>query len=128
MSSNHLDKADFLAAEQRLLNARLVYLINKDVNAHAQNTTSANAPITPYNLRNCAKDQGYHYASPDVMNLVEGCNSDEHLTRASQALYDDAKAELDSAQLAYDNLLTTKAANDVLQARRMYRWHRRSIM
>jgi multidrug resistance efflux pump len=112
-----LDKADFLAAEQRLLNARLAYLINKDVNAHAQNTTSANAPITPYNIRNCAKDQGYHYASPGVMNLVEGCNSDEHLTRASQALYDDAKAELDSAQLAYDNLLTTKAANDVLQAR-----------
>jgi HlyD family secretion protein len=112
-----LDKADFMAAEQRLLNARLAYLINKDVNAHAQNTISANAPITPYNIRNCAKDQGFHYASPGVMNLVEGCNSDEHLTRASQALYDEAKAELDLAQQAYDDLITTKAANDVLQAR-----------
>jgi HlyD family secretion protein len=112
-----LDKVDFLAAEQRLLNARLVYLIDKDVNAHAQNTTSANAPITPYNIRNCAKDRGYHYARPGVMNLIEGCNSDEYLTRASQALYDGAKAELDRAQQAYDDLLTTKAANEVLQAR-----------
>jgi HlyD family secretion protein len=115
--ANSLDNADFLASEQRLLNARLAYLINKDVNAHAQNTTSANAPITPYNLRNCAKDQGYHFASPDVMNLVEGCISDQHLTRASQALYDDAMVELDDAQQAYDKLLTSKAANNVLQAR-----------
>jgi HlyD family secretion protein len=115
--TNILDKADFLAAEQRLLNARLAYLINKDVNTHAQNTTSANAPITPYNIRNCAKDQGYNFGSPNLMNLVEGCYSDEHITKASQALYDDAKAELDDAQQAYDDLLTTKAANDVLQVR-----------
>jgi len=112
-----LDKADFLAAEQRMLNARLAYLINKDVNARAQNTTSANAPATRYNLKNCAKDQSYHFANPNVMNLVEGCTSDEYLTGASQVLYDDAKAELDLAQQAYDELLTTKAANDVLQAR-----------
>ena len=112
-----LDKADFLAAEQRLLNARLAYLINKNVNAHAQNTTSANAPVTDYNLQNCAKDQGYHFSSPDVMNLAVGCISDVHLTRASQALYDEAKAELDHAQQAYNDLLTTKAADDVLQAR-----------
>ena len=59
-----LDKADFLAAEQRMLNARLAYLINKDVNARAQNTTSANAPATRYNLKNCAKDQSYHFANP----------------------------------------------------------------
>ncbi|MCJ7433152.1 MAG: efflux RND transporter periplasmic adaptor subunit [Anaerolineales bacterium] len=115
--SESLDKTDFLAAEQRLLNARQVYLIRKDVNAHAQNSTSANAPITPYNLRNCAKDKGYKFASPEVMNLVKGCNADERLTRASQALYDKAKVELTQSQQAYDKLLTTQAANDVLKAR-----------
>jgi multidrug resistance efflux pump len=112
-----LDKADFLAAEQRLLNARLVYLINKDVNTRAQNAVTADAPITSYNLKNCAKDQGYHYASPDVMNQEHGCVGDEHLTKASEILYEDAKAELDRAQQLYNDLLTTQAADDVLQAR-----------
>ncbi len=112
-----LDKADFLAAEQRLLTVRLSYLISKDVNTHAQNTNSANTPSTLYNLRNCAKDAGYKFASPQVMNLVEGCNADEHLTKTSQALYDEAKNELTQAQQSYDDLLTTQAADDVLQAR-----------
>jgi len=86
-----LDKADFLAAEQRLLNARLVYLINKDVNTRAQNAITGDMPLTYYNIKNCAKDQGYSYARPDVMNQEYGCVGDEHLTNASQALYDDAK-------------------------------------
>jgi multidrug resistance efflux pump len=112
-----LDKANFLAAEQRLLNARMAYLISNDVNTRAQNTTSANIPITPYNLVNCAKNQGYHFAVPQVMNLVEGCIADLHLTKSSQTLYDNAKSELDSAQQAYNDLLTTSAGNEVLQVR-----------
>ena len=112
-----LDKADFLAAEQRLLNARLAYLISKDVNTRAQNAVTADAPITSYNLKNCAKDQGYHYADPYVMNQEHGCVGDENLTKTSQILYDDAKAELSAAQQSYNDLLTTQAANDVLQVR-----------
>ena len=112
-----LDKADFLAAEQRLLNARLVYLINKDVNTRAQNAITGDMPLTYYNIKNCAKDQGYSYARPDVMNQEYGCVGDEHLTKASEILYEAAKAELDQAQQLYNDLLTTQAANDVLQAR-----------
>jgi multidrug resistance efflux pump len=112
-----LDKADFLAAEQRLLKARLAYLVNKDVDTRAQNAIIGDAPITRYNLRNCAKDKGYHYASPRLMNQTHGCTGDEHLTKASEALYNNAKDELDNAQRAYNDLLTTQAARDVLQAR-----------
>jgi HlyD family secretion protein len=92
-------------------------LINKDVNTRAQNAITGDMPLTYYNFKNCAKNQGYSYARPDVMNQEYGCVGDEHLTKASQALYDDAKEELESAQQAYNDLLTTQAANDVLQAR-----------
>jgi multidrug resistance efflux pump len=112
-----LGSADFLAAEQRLLKARLAYLVNKDVDTRAQDAITGDAPITAYNLRNCAKDKGYHYDTPDVMNQKYGCTGDPHLTKASETLYDNAKDELDDAQKAYNDLLTTKAANDVLQAR-----------
>jgi HlyD family secretion protein len=112
-----LDKADFLAAEQRLLKARLAYLVNKDVDTRAQNAIVGDAPITRYNLRNCAKDKGYHYDSLNMMNQTHGCTGDEHLTKASETLYNNAKDELDNAQRAYNDLLTTQAARDVLQAR-----------
>jgi multidrug resistance efflux pump len=112
-----LDNADFLAAEQRLLKARLAYLVNKDVNTRAQDAITGDAPITAYNLRNCAKDKGYRYDTPEVMNQTHGCTGDPHLTKASETSYDNAKDELANAQRAYNDLLTTQAANDVLQAR-----------
>lgn len=112
-----LDKADFLAAEQRLLDARLEYLTTKDVNKRAQNANVTSQPITPYNLRNCAKDQGYHFASPDVMNLSVGCGPDHNLTKSTTILYDTARDELSQAQQAYNKLLTSVAAREVLQAR-----------
>jgi HlyD family secretion protein len=111
------DKADFLAAEKRLLNARMTYLITKDVNKQAQNAITGDPPVTVYNLRNCAKDKGYHYDKPEIMNWEHGCTGDPNLIRTSQRLYDDAKAELQQAQQAYDKLLSSKAARDVLQAR-----------
>lgn len=115
--TNDLDKANFLAAEQRLLNARLEYLITRDVNSHAQNANVNSQPVTLSDLRNCAKNQGYDLARTDLMNLVLGCAPDQHLAKASQALYDTSKDELTQAQQAYDDLLTTSAANEVLQAR-----------
>lgn len=115
--TNGLDTSDFLAAEKRLLNARIAYEINKDVNKHAQNSDSANQPITDYNLKNCAKNEGYNFAKPGVMNQYVGCNADVNLTKKSEALFNAAKTELDQAQQAYDKLLTTQAARKVLQAR-----------
>jgi HlyD family secretion protein len=115
--TNSLDKADFLAAEKRLVNARLDYKISDAVNTRAQNSNSADVPTTRYNQRNCAKDKGYHFDTPDIMNQVEGCIADQNLTRTSQAQFDAAKAELTQSQQIYNGLLTSDAGREVLQAR-----------
>ena len=113
--ANGLDSAKFLATEQRLLNARLAYQIAKDVYTRAHNSTSANSPLSFYNLKNCAKDKGYVNVSIDVMIRV--CKNDQNLVASSEALYNAAKTELEGAQKEYNDLLTTDAANDVLRAR-----------
>lgn len=41
----------------------------------------------------------------------------EDITNFSQTLYDNAKAELDAAQKAYDKILSEQSSKDVLEAR-----------
>jgi len=115
--SQSLDKADFLKAEKRLLAARLSYLTNRDVNTRAQNSASANAPVGKYNSAHCGSNAGYRVKEKWLTNMVYTCAGDDNLANTSDALYNAAKKELDAAQKAYDNLLNTKAAADVLQAR-----------
>ena len=43
--SQSLEQADFLKAEQRLLDARLAYLIAQNVNNRAQNSATDNVPV-----------------------------------------------------------------------------------
>ena len=112
-----LEKADFLAAEQRLLNARLAYLISKDVNERAQNSVTSNDPVGFYNATHCGTNDGYRLANARLTNQVYGCTGDDQLSAAGETLYDNAQDELDSAQQAYDDMLISAAATDVLQAR-----------
>lgn len=116
-----LDKAGFQAAEQRVLNARVAYLISKDVNHRGQNSVDAQAPQGRYNKANCGWDQGYRLVAKHqvktLINDLYGCTGDVNLSTSSDALYNAALTELTSAQHAYDALLNTKAANDVMQAR-----------
>ena len=112
-----LDVADFLKAEQRLLNARIAYLVAQQVNDKAQNSTSTDQPVGTYNSTHCGTNQGYRVDNSRLTNFVYGCNGDPQLSNAGQSLYDNASAELDSAQQAYDNLLSSKGANEVLTAR-----------
>ena len=112
-----LDKADFLAAERRVLRARVAYQISKDVNERGQNSTDANAPQGRYNKTHCGTNEGYQVDNKHLTNVYYSCTGDEHLSAVSQTLFDDALAELTSAQQAYGALLTTKAADDVLQRR-----------
>ncbi len=111
------DKADFLKAEQRVLNARLAYLISQDVNDRAQNSTTENTPVGEYNRTHCGTNQGYQLANGHLTNLVYRCSGDASLSVVSQTAYDEAKAELENAEQAYNELLNTQAAEDVLQAR-----------
>ncbi|HLO14427.1 MAG TPA: efflux RND transporter periplasmic adaptor subunit [Anaerolineales bacterium] len=112
-----LNNNDFLKAEQRLLNARIVYLTSRDVNNRAQNSTGSNQPVGIYNSTHCGTNQGYHVESAELTNLLYGCNSDPQLSNAGRNLYDNAQRKLNDAQLEYNALLNTKAADEVLQAR-----------
>ncbi len=112
-----LEVADFMKAEDRVLDARLEYLIADDVNDRAQNSVTSDVPVGRYNRTHCGTNEGYFVNNARLTNLLYPCTGDEHLSESSQGLYDQAKDELDSAQAAYDDLLTTQAAEEVLQAR-----------
>lgn len=112
-----LDKAEFLKAEKRVLDARVAYLISKDVNERAQNSTDVNAPKGRYNRTHCGTNDGYQLADRSLINVLYGCTGDENLSDVSQQMYDQAQAELEDAQRGYDALLSSKAAEEVLAAR-----------
>jgi len=112
-----LEVADFIAAENRVLDARVEYSISQDVNDRAQNSVSSDVPAGRYNVTHCGTNDGYFVKNAQLTNRVYRCTGDEYLSDSSQQLYDQAKAELDDAQNAYNDLLTTHAADLLLQAR-----------
>jgi multidrug resistance efflux pump len=112
-----VEKSAFLKAEKRLLDARTTYLTVKSVNNLAQNSADANAPVGKYNSTHCGTNEGYRVDNKRLTNLIYGCRGDDHLSSVGDDLYDAAKKELDDSQKAYDELLGTKAADDILQAR-----------
>jgi HlyD family secretion protein len=98
------EAAGFIKAETRLAQARVAYLVAKDVYARAQlaKGTNASNPYAPV---------------PKVPKEPRKLGNDANLFDSGKSLYDDAKDELDRAQQAYDDLLTNQAAQDVLDAR-----------
>ncbi len=112
-----LKESQFLTAEQRLLQARLAYLISKDVNERAQNSVQQDAPQGRFNKTHCGSNDRFQTNPPQLTNVVHSCTGDEHLSDVSQQAYDAAQAELSAAQVEYNGLLSSQAANDVLAAR-----------
>jgi len=112
-----IEVADFIAAEYRVLDARVEYLIAEDVNDRAQNSISSDVPVGRYNATHCGTNDGYFVNNAQLTNQVYRCTGDEYLSDSSQTIYDQAKDELDSAQQDYNDLLTTTAAEQLLQAR-----------
>lgn len=115
--SQSLEQAEFLEAEQRLLNARLGYLVAQTVNNRAQNSATRDTPKGLYNRTHCGTNAGYFVENARLTNLIYKCTGDEHLGDAGRTLYYDARDELEAAQIEYNELLTTDAADTVLQAR-----------
>jgi len=115
--SRSLEQVDFLKAEQRLLDARLAYLIAQDVNYHAQNSATADTPKGLFNRTHCGTNAGYWVENARLTNLIYKCTGDKHLGNAGSTLYHGARNELEDAQKAYNELLDTRAADAVLQAR-----------
>ncbi len=115
--SQSLGAADYVAAEQQLLNARMGYLVTKDVNQEAQHSTDAKAPAGRYNSMHCGTNQGYQLQDNRLTNVYYTCVKDPNLSDVSQTIFDDAQTQLTNAQNAYDALLNTQGAEDVLDAR-----------
>lgn len=111
------ERATFLQAEKRLLDARLAYSTAKDVNSLTQNSADANAPVGKYNRTHCGTNAGYKVDDKRLTNLVYSCRGDDYLSDVGEDLFDAAERELDEAQKAYDELLDTQAAEEILKAR-----------
>lgn len=112
-----LGAEQYVAAEQRLLNARMSYQVTKDVNREAQHSIDANGPQGRFNKFHCGTNQGYQLQDNHLTNVYYTCVRDPNLSDVSQNIFDDAQTELTDAQNAYNALLNTQAAQDVLDAR-----------
>ena len=115
--SQSLEEADFLKAEERLLNARLTYLVAQTVNNRAQNSATRDVPKGLFNRTHCGTNAGYWVENARLTNLIYKCTGDKHLGEAGRTLYYDARDELEAAQIEYNEPLTTEAADKVLTAR-----------
>jgi HlyD family secretion protein len=109
----NLNNADFVEAENRLSRARMGYLIAKSVNDHAQMTggkvspedvTADISPFAPSTYR-------------VKIAIAKDMSGDSDILTVANNSLDAAEAELDEAEKVYKELLTTEAADRVLEAR-----------
>jgi len=107
-----LKNADFVAAETRLSNARMGYLIAKSVQDHAQLT---GGKVSPEDIQVDLPPFAPSYRIR--IAIAKTLSGDSDVVTAAQDALDAAETELDEAQKAYDDLLTTDAADRVREAR-----------
>ena len=108
-----LNNVDFVAAETRLSNARMGYLIAKSVDNHAQVTGGKVSPedvdvkLPPF----------VPSAYRAKIAIAKDLSGESDILNITNDSLDSAEAELDEAEKAYDDLLTTESAERVLEAR-----------
>ena len=116
-----IQNADFVAAETRLSNARLSYLVARQVQQEGQAVGQGKAPdeldlkalkiaIPPAPF---GPPSGYQVR----IHISQNMPNQEFLYWASQVAYNQATTELSAAQVAYNKLLTSASAEKVLKAR-----------
>ena len=111
---NDLENADFLKAEKRLADARINYLITKDVYERAK-LSSRN--VDPASLQYPDIPRDFQGGFTERVKIAKELSDDPNLVNAAQRIYDAAKNELRDAQVAYNDLLSSQAATQVLDAR-----------
>jgi multidrug resistance efflux pump len=110
-----VSSADFVKAEADLALAQVSFTVANNLNMRVKNSknvddlTKRQLFLLSRNAANVARGRDAKWALPLTM--------DQDLRDAAQQIYDDAKKALDDAQAAYDDALTTKGADDVMQAR-----------
>ena len=111
---NDLNNADFLKAEKRLADARIAYLITKDVYDRAK---LSKEKIHPADLTYPDIPLNFQGSYQDRIAIAKQLSDDPNLVNAAQLAFDATKTELNAAQEAYNALLTSEAAKQVLDAR-----------
>jgi HlyD family secretion protein len=107
-----LKNADFVAAETRLADARVGYLVAKAVDDHAQLT---GGDVSPEDVQ--VNLPPFVPAYRVKIAIAKTLSGDSDVVTAAQNALDLAETELDDAQQAYDDLLDTDAADVVLETR-----------
>jgi multidrug resistance efflux pump len=108
-----LENSDFVEAEAQLSSARMGYLVAKTVRDHAQMTGGKVSPedvqvdIPPY------VPSTYRVK----IAIAKDLSGDSDIVSSAQDALDAADAQLDAAEKVYFELLTTDAADRVLEAR-----------
>jgi hypothetical protein len=107
-----LDNAKFVEVETRVANAQMAYLAALNTYSRAGSSDGGVSPDQlPVNIP--AMVPGYRIR----ISIAQQMPDNQDLADAAQNSYDAAKAELDSAQQAYDDMLSTEAADKVLKSR-----------
>ncbi len=107
-----INNAKFVDAETRLANARVTYLAA--LNTYSR-TQASDGNISPDQLPVSLPPMAPGYRIR--IGIAQQLPNNQDLVNAGQDSYDAAKAELDAAQQAYDDMLSTDAADNVLEAR-----------
>jgi multidrug resistance efflux pump len=109
-----LNNADYVAAETRLSNARMGYLNSKNVYNRSQLT---GGKVRPEDVNVNLDLPPYVPAYRVKIRIAKGLSGDSNVITAANDALDVSEAELQDAQKAYDELLTSDAADNVLNAR-----------
>ena len=109
-----LNNADFLEAEKRLADARITYLVTKEVHERAK---LSGKEIHPSNLTYPDLPKNFAGDFSDRVRIAKELGDDPNLLNAAKSAYDATTAELQDAQVAYGDLLSSEAAIQVLDAR-----------
>ena len=111
-----LNNAKFLDAETRLKNARIAYLVARQVQMEGQAAGSGKSPdeldAATYHIPSHAFDT-YRIRIHIAQNLANNAS----LANETQIAYDNATSELNNAETAYNALLNSAAGSNVLRAR-----------
>jgi HlyD family secretion protein len=107
-----INNIKFVEAETRVANAQMAYLAALNTYSRAGSSDGSVSPdALPIKLPSI-------YPSYRIrIGIAKKLPDNQDLSNAAQDSYDAAQAELDSAQQAYDDLLSTEAADKVLKAR-----------
>jgi HlyD family secretion protein len=104
-----------LTATQKEVSAASDALATAETNLSAMISSGTYTNLTVVETR-LAQAQTAFLDATDVLNRAQAQNNSA-LEDVAQQTYDASKAELDAAQQAYDELLTTQEAQDILEVR-----------